>query len=112
MDWTIILTAFFTFLAGGGGKWIYDLIKQKGDVSLQQQKQASELKLSETEKAFVIYKEIVDSLKHDVAGLTNSMQIMEKEYIAAREKNAESSITIQNQKEVIMELRAQLANKK
>lgn len=83
------ITSLLAFLAGGGGKWVLDLIKQKGDSTLQQQKQASEIKLSETEKAFEMYKEIVNSLRKDIEGLNNSIHAMEQEHIKVREKNVE-----------------------
>jgi septal ring factor EnvC (AmiA/AmiB activator) len=88
-----------TFLAGGGGVLLINVMKTRQEGSLKTQehkdanelakdKQAAELKLTETEQAFKIYKEIVDSLKQDMTKLNTSMEAMEHQHLECREENA------------------------
>lgn len=86
LSWNTILLAAFTFLAGGGGVFIINLLKARSSEARANKQQDTEIKLSETEKAFNIYKEIVSSLKHDIEQLTNNMQLLEKQYIEVREE--------------------------
>jgi chromosome segregation ATPase len=86
--WGTVIASLLSCIAGGGGALILSYFKQKGDSNRADKKQDAELKLSETEKAFTIYKEIVTSLKHDIEQLTKSIQEQEKQYLEAREQKA------------------------
>jgi chromosome segregation ATPase len=87
-EWGTIITAVLTFVAGGGGAVLLNYLRQRGESNRADKKQDAELKLSETEKAFSIYKEIVTSLKHDLEAFTKNMQELEKQYLEAREQKA------------------------
>lgn len=88
VPWTTIITATLAFLGGGGGVFILSLLRQRKEEARKDKQQDNDLKLSETEKAFSIYKEIVTSLKTDFAQVTNSYQLLEKQYLETREAKA------------------------
>jgi chromosome segregation ATPase len=83
-----IITAIIAFVGGGGGVFILNFLRQQRDESRKDNQQVSELKLSETEKAFGIYKEIVTSLKHDIEQISTSSHELEKLYGETREQKA------------------------
>jgi chromosome segregation ATPase len=103
-----LLTALLAFLGGGGGKWILDLFRQNVDDKLKSQKQESELRLGELEKAFTIYKDIADSLKKDIIGLNESSHILEKERLELISKYASQTVEIKYKDEQIQLLKDQI----
>lgn len=103
-----LLTALLAFLGGGGGKWILDLFRQNVDDKLKSQKQESELRLSELEKAFTIYKDIAESLKKDIIGLNESSHILEKERLELISKYASQTVEIKYKDEQIQLLKDQI----
>ena len=82
------MTAGLAFLGGGGGAWLLSIYKARNEAKLAEGKQASDLKRSETDQAFTIYKEIVDSLRHDMEGISKGMHDMEQQHIECKEENA------------------------
>jgi predicted RNase H-like nuclease (RuvC/YqgF family) len=107
--WETAATAFLGFLSGGGGAWVLGLLKQRGEDKRAVDKQKSDIQLSETDKAFVIYKEIVDSLKHDMSELSHGMHTMEQQHIECREQNAKLNAKIDIQADKIANYEARIS---
>ncbi len=106
---TTVFTGLLAFLGGGGGKWIIDLFRGMKEGSLQEQKQSAELRLTETDKAFTIYKEIVESFKKDMVVLTGQIHTLEHEHLECRETAARQAGRIENLEFQIATLKAELA---
>jgi chromosome segregation ATPase len=87
-SWGAILATVLAFLSGGGGVFILSLLRQRQEEARKDKQQTNDLKLSETEKAFAIYKEIVTSLKSDFTQVAQSYQNLEKQYLETREAKA------------------------
>ena len=88
LPWGAAIATVLAFISGGGGVFILSLLKQKQEEARKNKQQDNDLKLSETEKAFSIYKEIVTSLKSDFSQVAQSYQNLEKQYLETREAKA------------------------
>jgi hypothetical protein len=97
--WSNVLTGIITFIAGGGGVFVLNWLRQGKEQNRADKKQDSELQLSEVTQAFTIYKETLAQVKHDAEVIQKGYQDLEKQYIDAKEK----AIIAQSQKDILIE---------
>lgn len=97
-SWGAIAAAITAFLAGGGGKWILDFLKERYSSDLAKSQANATIRLGESEQAFKIYKEVMSGLQADIKKLNDDMHKMEEQHISCREENAKLKGEIQTLK--------------
>jgi chromosome segregation ATPase len=117
--WVLVVTTVGGLFSGGFGLWIINLYKEwkqgkQADAKVQTEttKTISETRLSENEQAFKIYKDLVETLKKNMDGLTIDIRNLENQYLEAKKENAElraDHLTCQREN---VELRATLSSLK
>jgi hypothetical protein len=86
--WVAIVTTIGAMFGGPVGVWLLSIYKEKKSTGLTETKQATELRISENEQAFKIYKDLLDTLKQNLAKLTEDMKKEEERYLKVLEENA------------------------
>lgn len=107
-NWVAVVLAIGGLLGGAFGTWLITIYQTKHKNKLDENKQGSEIKISENEQAFKIYKDLVDILRQDVKKMTDDMNRLEGDYLKAREENATLRAENKNFQTEINELKAQL----
>lgn len=107
-DWNAIIIMITSFIAGGGGVFLLNMFKQKREQIREDKKQDNEIRVSETEHAFTIYKEIVSALKHDLEQVNKSFQEQDKQYLEVREQKAILQTKLENTEKRLIETEARI----
>ena len=112
-------TVLAVLLGGGVGAFILNLYnarnknnldtnKQVSDSSMADNKLKTELRISENEQAFKIYKDLLDNLRKDVSKMTDDMSKLEDERLKYREENASLKAEIRAMQREIDGLKLQI----
>lgn len=117
--WLAGILAVLTAVGGGFGIWVLniykaskqhtlDTAKQDGDQKLKEEKQTKELRISENEQAFKIYKDLVDGLRKDIEKMSEDMEKLEQEHLRCREDNAANKAELRSNGREMEAMRAQI----
>lgn len=106
--WVTVVLAIGGLLGGAFGTWLLTVYQARHKNKMDESKQGSEIKISENEQAFKIYKDLVDILRQDVKKMTEDMSRLEADYLKAREENATLRAENKNFQAEIDELKAEI----
>lgn len=97
--WVTVILSIGSMVGGSFGVWLISIYqarnKQKLDektaednATLAKNKQATEIRISENEQAFKIYRDLVETLTRNVKDMTIDLNKLETDHLNCREENA------------------------